>query len=620
MKKTIKAVLAKSLAVAMAFSLVGIASGADAEAAAKPSVTKKVSVKVGKTKKVKVTSKKAIKKTKWTLNKAGKKVVKLSKATKKNVTVKGKKAGKGKLTAKVTVGKKTYSLTTNITVTKNNNPKPPVKTDAAEPTQTPVGTPSVSGEPAPSQEPANDPLPIGITGKKYLPSESWDIPITELNETSMTSDLKRTEDPETRSDVIFDKNGVTFTAPKDYNNGVSFYVNPCTSESDLEVTGRGEGNVGYRKAEKDITEYDYIHVKVTSEGELNSRLYNGYKVEDGDAGWTGEDLAVYEGSWAGPAAQDDYMLPSDGGAGRLMMEGFAERDVFIPIDSLVSNLNPEALTMIVIGLQREGMEATIHKLELVKVMKEVPVTAITVAAASTEVTEGKSGSCTATVTPDNASRSRVVWSSSDEKIATVNKYTGQVKGVSVGTVTITASATDGSGVTGAVELKVVSPSGTAIETHKVDLKAETVVAQTNPGAGDFVAAEKTDAGIKFGDAGSMIIVNLKDYIAANGLDLTNYSTLDVEWEVQDAEGKVVPALAEAISWGKVAWVSDGNLNGYTDGANVDLGGTTVLSQTSSLPVADHADALAAAIGFNIQVPSDAVANGRFVIKSITFTA
>ena len=64
MKKSIKSVLAKSLAVAMAFSLAGITPNTSSEAAAKkPTLTKKVTVTVGKKKTVKVTSKKKVKKT-----------------------------------------------------------------------------------------------------------------------------------------------------------------------------------------------------------------------------------------------------------------------------------------------------------------------------------------------------------------------------------------------------------------------------------------------------------------------------------------------------------------------------------------------------------------------------
>lgn len=64
------------------------------------------------------------KKVKWSVNKAGKKVVTLS-AKKLNskiwgtsVKVKAKKAGKATLTAKITVGKKTYKKTCRITVSK----------------------------------------------------------------------------------------------------------------------------------------------------------------------------------------------------------------------------------------------------------------------------------------------------------------------------------------------------------------------------------------------------------------------------------------------------------------------------------------------------------------------
>lgn len=533
MKKTIKSVLAKTLAVAMAFSLVGIASGVDAEAASKPTVTKKVSVKVGKTKTVKVTSKKAVKKTTWSLDKAGKKVVTLSKKAKKSVTVKGKKKGNATLTAKVKVGKKTYTLKTKITVTKQSSPKP---SNATEPTQTPSLDPSK--EPEQTTAPADDPLPIGNTGKTYLPSESWDIPITELNETSMTSDLKRTEDPGTRSDAIFDKDGVTFTSTANYNNGVSFYVNPCTNEADLEVTGRGDGNLGYRNAEKDVTDYDYIHLKVTSEGEFNCRLYNGYLVEDGDAGFPGQDVDLYEGSWRGPAAQDDYMQPDDGGAGRLMKDGYATRDLFIPVDSFISGLNAEALTMIVIGLQREGMEGTLHKLELVKVVKDTPVTAITVTANKTEVENGKSANCSAAVTPDNASRAIVEWSSSDTNLATVNKYSGQVRAAADGSgkVTITATATDGSGVTGSIELTIGEQApAPAAGDITVPITPDTVYA-----SGCLENEDGTECTPVYGDDGSVEFTSSNQYSGGgiafyfkadkSEVDLSNYSGVKVVLE------------------------------------------------------------------------------------------
>lgn len=149
MKKSIKFVLAKSMAVVMAFSLAGTTPVSADAAAMKPSITKKVTVNVGKTKTVKVKSKKKVNKTTWSLTKAGKKVVSLSKKKAKSVAVKGKKAGKATLTAKIKVGKKTYKMKCKITVKKNGGtiatPTPggtnatstPGSTDAAP---TPDGT------------------------------------------------------------------------------------------------------------------------------------------------------------------------------------------------------------------------------------------------------------------------------------------------------------------------------------------------------------------------------------------------------------------------------------------------------------------------------------------------
>lgn len=120
---------------------------------------KKISIKVGqkKTIKVKNTSKKA----KWSV-KAGKKVVTLSKKKKNSVVVKGKKAGKATVLAKI--GKK--KLTCKVTVTKKTDvkttPTPPTKTDngtSATPTASataPAGTDAANPSPTPGQPTASD--------------------------------------------------------------------------------------------------------------------------------------------------------------------------------------------------------------------------------------------------------------------------------------------------------------------------------------------------------------------------------------------------------------------------------------------------------------------------------
>jgi hypothetical protein len=86
---------------------------------------------------------------------------------------------------------------------------------------------------------------------------------------------------------------------------------------------------------------------------------------------------------------------------------------------------------------------------------EVPVVAvesISFDKAQYEVEEESSVSIIATVNPTNATYKVLEWTSSDEAVATV--LNGVVKGISVGNATITAKATDGSGVLAQVEVVV----------------------------------------------------------------------------------------------------------------------------------------------------------------------
>ena len=74
----------------------------------------------------------------------------------------------------------------------------------------------------------------------------------------------------------------------------------------------------------------------------------------------------------------------------------------------------------------------------------VPVSQITLNKAETSISVGNSETLTATVAPENAANKALKWASSDEDVATVAPD-GTVTAVKVGTATITATATDGSG-------------------------------------------------------------------------------------------------------------------------------------------------------------------------------
>lgn len=648
MKKSIKSVLAKSMAVVMAFSLAGIAPNTSSEAAAKkPTLTKKVTVTVGKKKTVKVTSKKKVKKTTWSLTKAGKKVVSLSKKKAKSVVVKGKKAGKATLTAKIKVGKKTYKKTCKITVkgaSKVTVTPVPAETDAAKATPTPAnnknnngGTTNATPTPKPTE------APVGVIKTEagtYTVDESatYNVPLTELNETTFTCDAKRSDGETVKDGTLYNKDGsVTFTSTADYNSGVSYYINPATKNDDIiDISDtRGEGFMGYDNGTKDMSAYDYVRVKVTSENEMNCRTYNGND-QLRSAGFPGSSSSeTYEGGWI---HTDDEIWEAEStfNAGNTVKAAYKTRTIFIPISMLMDKgMNPENLTAIAFCPQSSGAEVTIHSIDFVKVKYDKLVTGINVTAAKPEIAPGKTTTVTATVTPADATRQIVKWTSSNEDIATVN-FAGTVvaKKGAEGTVTITATSTDGSKVTGSVDITVKEPSEepAVIETHKFDLTSADIVAKTNPGEGAGVVATSSAAGLEFMAGKAMTYVDFSAYLASKNLDMADYDELQVAWEVQDADGKKVEDYAGAEgapTYGKIAYVPSGKLNGFDNGIDTNWTGeddaeanTAWLSspytgETCTLTIAKTNPAeIGTVAGFNLQLQS-LPANMHLVIKSIT---
>ena len=86
----------------------------------------------------------------------------------------------------------------------------------------------------------------------------------------------------------------------------------------------------------------------------------------------------------------------------------------------------------------------------------VAVTSISLDKATLELQVGKTSQLTATVAPDNATDKTITWSSDKEAVATVDAN-GLVTAKAVGTVIITATAKDGSGVTDKCTVTVSIP-------------------------------------------------------------------------------------------------------------------------------------------------------------------
>lgn len=91
---------------------------------------------------------------------------------------------------------------------------------------------------------------------------------------------------------------------------------------------------------------------------------------------------------------------------------------------------------------------------------------------------GSSDTVQATITPENATNKVLKWTSSDSAVATVDD-SGKVSAVAAGNATITAQATDGSGISASVQVTVTQPAPVQRTLKLVATLSATQVAQNN---------------------------------------------------------------------------------------------------------------------------------------------
>lgn len=107
---------------------------------------------------------------------------------------------------------------------------------------------------------------------------------------------------------------------------------------------------------------------------------------------------------------------------------------------------------------KEGTaEVTVIEKEIPTPPQTVKVSQITVKADDSRIFTGEKTSVKATVLPVNAENKKVTWTSSDSSIAMVDGN-GVVSAKKAGTVTVTATAADGSSVSGKCTIQVVKPT------------------------------------------------------------------------------------------------------------------------------------------------------------------
>lgn len=613
MEKKLKKALATSLAICLTICSVFSSAQLKYSTAAKKKVKldkKSVTVYVGKTVKIKLKNNK--KKTKW-ITISGKKNVSLSKKKKTSVTIKGKKAGKAKVQAKI--GKKKYIATVTVLgkakekqtksldvtpqITPNNAqavvPTPtqrilptespiveptvqPTATSTVEPTATPTAEPTMEPTAIPTVEPTTQPTATPTVEPAVTPistpvnsfsvnntrvnideSKTYPITLSEMNETTFTSASKREDGQTVTESTVYNKDGsVSFCSSANYNSGVSFYINPVTRNDqiiDISDT-RGEGFYGYDDGAKDISEYDYIRMNVTSANELYFRTYNGNEqlrtvAFPGTASSEmNENRMIEVLNDSDTTIWDDVFKYSNGYTAK---EKYVTRTVFIPIHQLIQNgMTTEDLTAIAVSSMGYGAKVTIHSIEFVKVYYDKKATSLEVTAKKDSIDAGATTKVTASVTPADATRQIVKWSSSNEKIATVNS-TGLVtaKNKTRGEVVITATTTDGSGVTASVTITVGNPAIRPEMINKiptengiltVDETKTYPITLTELNETTFTAASKRGDGkgatkcTEYWNDGSVEFTSSRDYISGVSFYINPVASKDQIIDISDTRG------------------------------------------------------------------------------------
>lgn len=168
---------------------------------------------------------------------------------------------------------------------------------------------------------------------------------------------------------------------------------------------------------------------------------------------------------------------------------------------------------------------------LITVSSKVLVEGIVIKSDVKTLKKKRTSVLTAEITPANATEKSIVWSSSDNNIATIDDM-GMVTAIATGNVTITASSKDGSGITASFEMSILPPSKG--DSNDDDyLLIDDAVRTANFAIGNevaefcFEAADVNDDGvITIGDASGTITEILNQPVQRNSKVAMNMGSYD----------------------------------------------------------------------------------------------
>ena len=222
-------------------------------------------------------------------------------------------------------------------------------------------------------------------------------------------------------------------------------------------------------------------------------------------------------------------------------------------------------------------EDTYYKVDLT--VEAIPVTEITMNTASQEMNPGDHIQLVATVNPNNATNTDVVWESNNESVATVNE-TGYVTAVAVGGATITATAEDGSNVYGTCIITVVEKPVPQEVSDKLTRATTGVTSGSQTyvsWSGKKVTSDAVYAGQSAGDHDS---IQLRSNNNNSGIVTTTsggkIGKITVEWNSSTASGRTLTVYGK-----NTAYSDPTNLYGSSSGTQL---GTIVYGTSTELTV------------------------------------
>ncbi len=226
-------------------------------------------------------------------------------------------------------------------------------------------------------------------------------------------------------------------------------------------------------------------------------------------------------------------------------------------------------TAIVTVTSVSNPSATASVTVTVSLVASVPVTGITVAQEDPSAT-GPIRQLIATVLPANATDSSVLWSSSDENIATVDSN-GLLTGVSAGFVTITATSVSNPEISGSIQVNI---SGGA-PTNGTDILAFALPIQNSASidADNHVITVNVNESTNLNVAPATLTVSQGASIAPNADQVRNFSA-PVLYTVTAANGDqqvwTVNVTVSASSEKEITSFSLAGVSGNINGANITL--------------------------------------------------